>query len=181
MKNVLYILLIIPLFGFTQGQVDCSLLTVTDVIIQNDSITFEIYNADIMDSHYPYVSYSIDANGDTIQKGQLNWYVTPAGSASYYSYTNYGLNFVLPSNLLININYPLSIYFTYSNLTGDNPGDYTCELLYNPQMNIVNAELNQEKTLIKTIDILGREVKESPHKILIDIYDDGTSKKRIQF
>ena len=179
MKKLLHILLFFPLFGFAQGQVDCSLLSVTDVIIQNDSITFEIYNADTMDTHSPYVSYTLDANGDTIQKGQLNWYVTPAGSASYYYYTNYGLNFVLPANLLININYPLSIYFTYSNLTGENPGDYSCELLYNPQMDIVNTKIKQEKTLIKTIDILGREVNEITNKIFIEIYDDGSSKKHI--
>ena len=179
MKKLLHILHFFPLFGFAQGQVDCSLLSVTDVIIQNDSITFEIYNADTMDTHYPYVSYTLDANGDTIQKGQMNWYITPAGSSSYYYYTNYGLNFVLPTNLLININYPLSIYFTYSNLTGENPGDYTCELLYTPQMNIVNTKINQEKTLIKTIDILGREVNHITNKIFIEIYDDGSSKKNI--
>ena len=130
------------MFGLAQGQVDCSLLSVTDVINQNDSITFEIYNADTMDTHYPYVSYTLDDNGDTIQKGQLSWYVTPAGSTSYYYYTNYGLNFVLPSNLLININYPLSIYFTYSNLTGEIPGDYTCEVFYNPQNNSSSCEAN---------------------------------------
>ena len=85
----------------------------------------------------------------------------------------------MPTNLLININYPLSIYFTYSNLTGENPGDYNCELLYNPQMDIVNTKINQEKTLIKTIDILGREVNKTPNKIFIEIYDDGSSKKHI--
>ena len=109
----------------------------------------------------------------------MSWYVTPAGSASYYYYTNYGLNFVLPTNLLININYPLSIYFTYSNLTGENSGDYTCELLYNPQMEIVSPELILPKTLMKTIDILGREVNKTPNNIIIEIYDDGSSKKRI--
>ena len=179
MKKIFYLLLFSPLLGFTQGQVNCSLLSVTDVIIQNDSITFEIYNADTMDTHYPYVAYTLDANGDTIQKGQMSWYVTPAGSASYYYYTNYGLNFVLPTNLLININYPLSIYFTYSNLTGENSGDYTCELLYNPQMEIVSPELILPRTLMKTIDILGREVNKIPNNIIIEIYDDGSSKKRI--
>ena len=179
MKKIFYLLLFSPLLGFTQGQVNCSLLSVTDVIIQNDSITFEIYNADTMDTHYPYVAYTLDANRDTIQKGQMSWYVTPAGSASYYYYTNYGLNFVLPTNLLININYPLSIYFTYSNLTGENPGGYTCELLYNPQMDIVNTNINHEKKLVKTIDILGREVNKTPNNIIIEIYDDGSSKKRI--
>ena len=68
MKKIFYILLFIPLFGFSQTQVDCSLLTVTDVIFQNDSITFEIFNADTVDSHYPYVAFTLDANGDTHSK-----------------------------------------------------------------------------------------------------------------
>jgi len=77
------------------------------------------------------------------------------------------------------INYPLSIYFTYSNLTGENSGDYTCELFYNPQMDIVSPELIFPRTLMKTIDILGREVNKIPNNIIIEIYDDGSSKKRI--
>tara|TARA_B110000467_G_C18067169_1_gene339378 strand:- start:124 stop:636 length:513 start_codon:yes stop_codon:yes gene_type:complete len=167
------------MFGFGQGQVDCSLLSVTDVIIQNDSITFEIYNADTMDTHYPYVSFTLDANGDTIQSGQMNWYVTFSGTTSYYEYTNIWESFVIDSLSESNINYPLSIYFTYSNLTGDNPGDYTCELLYNPQMNIHNIDVSTDRLLIRTIDILGRETLDKPYKVLIDLYDDGSTQKRI--
>tara|TARA_B100000795_G_C22787022_1_gene435104 strand:- start:118 stop:666 length:549 start_codon:yes stop_codon:yes gene_type:complete len=179
MKKIFYLLLFSPLLGFTQGQVNCSLLSVTDVIIQNDSITFEIYNADTMDTHYPYVAYTLDANGDTIQKGQMSWYMTFAGTSSSYYYTNHSISYVMDSLTEFNVNYPLSIYFTYSNLTGENPGGYTCELLYNPQMDIVNSNINHEKKLVKTIDILGREVNNITNKIFIEIYDDGTSKKHI--
>ena len=118
MKRIFYILLIVPLFGFSQTQVDCSLLTVTDVVFQNDSITFEIFNADTVDSHYPYVAYTLDASGDTIQNGQMNYYMTFAGTSSTFLYTH-NLEFG-PLNLP-SIMYPLSIYFTYSNLTGENP------------------------------------------------------------
>lgn len=131
-----------PLLGFAQGQVDCSLLSVTDVIIQNDSITFEILNSDTMDTHYPYVSYTLDANGDTIQKGYLNYYMTFAGTSSFYYYTNFSPSFVMDSLTEFNVNYPLSIFFTYSNLTGENYGDYTCELYYNPQNNSSSCEAN---------------------------------------
>jgi len=179
MKKILFMLLIIPFTGLGQGQVNCSLLTVTNVIIQNDSITFEIYNADNMDTHYPYIAYTLDANSDTIQKGQMNWFVTPSETTSYYYYTNNGVNFVLPSILLININYPLHIYFKYSNLTGQNPGEYTCELLFSTITEVIYRAINPNKNLLKTIDILGREVKAGSHKILIDLFDDGTSKKRI--
>ena len=178
MKKLLYILLFVPLALFGQGQVDCSLLSVTDVIIQNDSITFEIYNADTMDTHYPYVAYTLDATGDTIQNGQMNWYVTPGEATSYYYYTH---NMEFGPLVLPSFEYPLSIYFTYTNFNGEDPGDYTCELLYYPEMEIINPEVNLEKTLLKTIDILGREVKNIPYKILIDLYDDGSTKKRIIF
>ena len=179
MKKVLHILFFFPLIGFAQGQVDCSLLSVTDVIIQNDSITFEIFNADTMDTHYPYVSYTLDANGDTVQKGHMDYYMTFAGTSSHYSYTNISGYFVMDSLSESTINYPLSIYFTYSNLTGESSGDYTCELFYNPQMEIISPELILPRTLMKTIDILGREVNKISNNIVIEIYDDGSSKKRI--
>jgi len=176
MKKLLYILLFVPLALFGQGQVDCSLLSVTDVIIQNDSITFEIYNADTMDTHYPYVAYTLDATGDTIQNGQMNWYVTPGEATSYYYYTH---NMEFGPLVLPSFEYPLFIYFTYTNFIGEDPGDYTCELLYYPQMEIINPELISPKTLIKTIDVLGKETNDKPFTILIDLYDDGSTQKRI--
>ncbi len=57
-------------------------------------------------------------------------------------------------------------------------GEYTCELLYNPSTKVINKEIYREKILLKTIDILGREVKKGQNKILIDILDDGSSNKR---
>ncbi|MEZ7931397.1 MAG: hypothetical protein QMC21_07740, partial [Flavobacteriales bacterium] len=70
MKNTTLILILITqLNAFGQGQVNCSLLQVTDVIIDNSnlSIDFGIYNGDTMDSHYPYIAFTIDNNSDTIQ------------------------------------------------------------------------------------------------------------------
>jgi len=75
-----------------------------------------------MDSHYPFIAYTIDALGDTIQSGNINWFVTPALDTSWYSYTISSQ--IIPA-------YPLSIHFVYTNLTGSNPGDYTCILTYN--------------------------------------------------
>ena len=176
MKKIFYILLFVPLIGFSQTQVDCSLLTVTDVIVKNDSITFEIFNADTVDSHYPYVSYTLDANGDTIQNGQMNYYMTFAGTSSSFLYTH-NLEFD-PLNLP-SIIYPLSIYFTYTNLTGENPGQYTCELIYNLQMDVNDIEPNLSKIKVNTIDILGRVSEDVSNKILIDVYDDGSTQKRL--
>ena len=176
MKRIFYILLFVPLFGFSQTQVDCSLLTLTDVVFQNDYITFEIFNADTVDIHYPYVAYTLDASGDTIQNGQMNYYMTFSGTSSYFLYTH-NLEFD-PLNLPF-IMYPLSIHFTYTNLTGVDPGQYTCELIYNPQMNMNDVEPNLSKIKVKTIDILGRASEDISNEILIDVYDDGSVQKRI--
>jgi hypothetical protein len=39
--------------------------------------------------------------------------------------------------------------------------------------------LNENKTLLKTIDILGRDSENKPFTPLIDLYDDGSAKKRM--
>ena len=172
MKNITLILILITqLNAFGQGQVNCSLLQVTDVIIDNSnlSIDFGIYNGDTMDSHYPYIAFTIDNNGDTIQHGDINWFVTPALDTSWYSYN-------LPSP--ISPSYPLNIYFVYSNLTGSNPGSDTCifnytqtitshieidertvKLFPNPSNDIITITLDQHSNgQIILTDILGKVV-----------------------
>ena len=172
MKNITLILILITqLNAFGQGQVNCSLLQVTDVIIDNSnlSIDFGIYNADTMDSHYPYIALTIDNSGDTIQHGDINWFVTPALDTSWYNYNLPGPT--SPS-------YPLTIYFIYSNLTGNNPGSDTCMLNYsqtttslieidnpivklfpNPSDNIINFNIkHQTHGQIILCDMLGREM-----------------------
>ena len=73
MKKLLVILLCLPLIGWTQGQINCSLLDVTDVVIENTNMTIDIaiYNGDTMDVHYPFIDYTIDDIGDTIQNGDI--------------------------------------------------------------------------------------------------------------
>jgi len=79
MKKLLFTLLLtIPFIGFGQGQVNCSLLDVTDVVIDNMTIDIAVYNGGTMDAHYPFIAYTIDDIGDTIQNGNINWFVTPA-------------------------------------------------------------------------------------------------------
>ncbi|MFT5071907.1 MAG: hypothetical protein ACI8V8_001878 [Chitinophagales bacterium] len=172
MKNITLILILITqLNAFGQGQVNCSLLQATDVIINNPnlSIDFGIYNGDTMDSHYPYIAFTIDNNGDTIQHGDISWFVTPALDTSWYSYN-------LPSP--ISPSYPLNIYFVYSNLTDSNPGSDTCILNYtqtitshieinerivklfpNPSKDIITITLDQHSNgQIILTDILGKVV-----------------------
>ncbi|MDG2228023.1 MAG: T9SS type A sorting domain-containing protein [Flavobacteriales bacterium] len=172
MKNITLILfLITQLNTFGQGKVNCSLLQVTDVIINNSNLSMEfgIYNGDTMDSHYPFIAFTIDNSGDTIQHGDINWFVTPALDTSWYNY-----------NLLgpISPSFPLNIYFVYSNLTGSNPGSDTCILNYtqtitshikidnrtvklfpNPSDNYITFNLkHQTHGQIILTDILGKEV-----------------------
>jgi hypothetical protein len=155
MKKLLLILLCLPLLGWTQGQVNCSLLDVTDVVINNTNMTIDIavYNGDTMDAHYPFISYTIDDIGDTIQNGNINWFVMPA--------------------------YPLSIYFTYTNLTGSNPGDYTCILTYNISPTNISDITGNKRNLVKITDMLGRDTKGANNQPLFYIYDDGTVEKKI--
>ena len=172
MKKLLLILLCLPLLGWTQGQVNCSLLDVTDVVINNTNMTIDIavYNGDTMDAHYPFISYTIDDIGDTIQNGNINWFVTPALDTAWYSYT---LSIpVMPA-------YPLSIYFTYTNLTGSNPGDYTCILTYNISPTNISDITGNKRNLVKITDMLGRDTKGANNQPLFYIYDDGTVEKKI--
>jgi hypothetical protein len=171
MKKLLLILLCLPMIGFGQGQVNCSLLEVTDVVIDNTNMTIDIavYNGDTMNSHYPFIDYTIDFLGDTIQTGDISWYVTPALDISWYSYTI--------SSPIIPV-YPLSLYFAYTNLTGFNPGDYTCILTYNiSPTNITDINIEGNRKCIRVIDVLGRDIKPQTNTPLIEIYDDGTVKK----
>ena len=173
-KKLLLILLCLPLIGWTQGQVNCSLLDVTDVVIENTNMTIDIaiYNGDTMDAHYPFIAYTIDDIGDTIQNGDINWFVTPALDTAWYSY-------ILSSS--VTPSYPLSIYFTYTNLTGTNPGDYTCFLTYNISPTSINdlvVELDVNRKCIKIIDVLGKEIYET-NQPLFYILNDGTVEKRI--
>jgi hypothetical protein len=173
-KKLLLILLCLPLIGWTQGQVNCSLLDVTDVVIENTNMTIDIaiYNGDTMDAHYPFIAYTIDDIGDTIQNGDINWFVTPALDTAWYSY-------ILSSS--VTPSYPLSIYFTYTNLTGTNPGDYTCFLTYNispTSINDLDVELDVNRKCIKIIDVLGKEIYET-NQPLFYIFNDGTVEKRL--
>jgi hypothetical protein len=173
MKKGLLILLCLPMVVFGQGQVNCSLLDVRDVVIDNTNMTIDIavYNGDTMDSHYPFIDYTIDFLGDTIQNGTMNWFVTPALDKSWYSYAI--------SSPIIPV-YPLRIYFAYTNLTGFNPGDYTCILTYNiSSTNITVIHVEENRKCIRVIDELGRDIKPKTNIPFIKIYDDGTVEKKL--
>jgi len=171
MKKLLHLLLCLPLIGFGQGTINCTLLTITDVVIDNTNLTVDIaiYNGNTMDTHYPHIAYTIDNNGDTIQNGDVNWFMTFALDTSWYSYTL--SNAISPS-------FPLTLYFVYDNLGG--LGWDTCMLIYNSiSTELFNLDNVINRKLVIITDILGRETKGTKNQPLFYIYDDGTVEKRI--
>ena len=139
MRKLLLVLLYLPMFGFGQGQVNCSLLNVTDVLIDNANLTIDIavYNGDTMHTHYPFIAYTIDDLGDTIQSGNISWFVTLGLDTSWYSYTL--SNPVIPA-------FPLSVYFVYSDFMSMQAIDDTCILSYDPSCDSVIVSFNQLDT-----------------------------------
>ena len=167
MKKLLLILLCLPIIGFGQTW-EIEYLSngydLNTVYFYNDTIGYAVGDNGAMIK-------TIDALGDTIQSGNISWFVTFASDTSWYSY--------MISSPIIPV-YPLSIYFVYSNLTGSNPGDYTCILTYNiSPTNISDINVGGNRKLQKTVDILGKETKPQTNTPLIEIYDDGTVEKRI--
>ena len=125
MKKLLLILLCFPMIGF--GQFLCSKLSVTDIAINSANMTIDItiYDENIGGQAYPYIAYTIDNLGDTIQIGSLNSFGNLGLDTSTYSYS---LN-SLP-------NYPLTIYYVFGTNTD------TCILSYHPSCDSVITNFN---------------------------------------
>jgi hypothetical protein len=154
------------------GNLNClDSLLITDVIIDNTNLTINIaiYNGYNSFLNYPYVAFTIDANGDTIQAGNMNLF-----GAFNYDTTWYNYSISSPS---LFPTYPLTSYFVYtSSLTFMSD---TCVLTYNSTPTaILYPSYNNEKEIIKITDLIGRESKQT-NQLLFYIYDDGTIEKKI--
>ena len=125
MKKLALILLCFPFYGF--GQFLCSKLSITDIAINSTNMTidFTIYDDNIGGQPYPYIAYTIDNLGDTIQTGSLNSFGNLGLDTSTYTYS---LN-SLP-------NYPLKVYYVYG-INAD-----TCILSYHPSCDSVITNFN---------------------------------------
>ena len=150
---------------------DCTdSLGVTDVVIDNSNLTMNIaiYNNYSFFLNYPYVAFTIDANGDTIQSGNMNLFGAINFDTTWY---NYSLsNAVFPT-------YPLTMYFVYSD--GSLVTD-TCILTYNSVPTVISdINVNRNIELIRIVDVLGRESKIIKKIPLFYIYNDGTVSKKI--
>ena len=121
-----------------------------------------------MQINYPYIGLVVDAMGDTIQDGSSWIFVQFAGDSVIYSYT---LNNVSPV-------YPLTVYFTYSDMMGG-MGTDTCVLSYAAPVGIPETP-TQAKRLLYVTDILGRTTHPAPARVLLYLYDDGSVEKKIR-
>jgi hypothetical protein len=152
---------------------DCTdSLEVTDVIIDNANLTMNIaiYNGYNSYLSMPYVAFTIDANGDTIQQGNMNLFGAINLDTSWY---NYSLSSAITPA------YPLTMYFVYVVSIGGSVTD-TCILTYNSTpTSITDINLMGNRKLISIVDVLGREIKGTKNEPLFYIYDDGTIEKRI--
>jgi len=150
---------------------DCTdSLEVTDVIIDNANLTMNIaiYNGYNYFLNYPYVAYTIDANGDTIQFGNMNLFGANNLVTTWYNYSI--SNVIFPAS-------PLTMYFVYSD--GSLVID-TCILTYNSTPTaITDIKESGDRKLISIADVLGRESKGIRNEPLFYIYDDGTIEKQI--
>ena len=173
MKKLLLILLYLPVIGFSQIVYipDCTdSLEVRNVIIDNTNLTMNIaiYNGYNLFLHAPYVAFTIDANGDTIQQGNPNLFGVSFFDTALCNYSI--LSSIIPT-------YPLTIYFVYH----VPPSDWdTCILTYNlVQTAITDINVSSNRKLISIVDILGRQNKGTKNRPLFYIYYDGTVEKRI--
>jgi len=154
--------------GFPQP--DCSFLEVSQVLIDETTMTIDIsiYNGDTVDINYPYIGLVVDAMGDTIQNGTASFFLQFALDTMTYGYA---LNSVSPV-------YPLTVYFAYSDLIGG-MGTDTCVLSYTPPIGITELP-SPDKHLLYITDVLGRTTQPIPSQILIYRYSDGSVEKKIQ-
>ena len=148
----------------------CDSFEVTDVVIDNCNLTIGIgvYNGLNCFLNYPYVAFTIDSSGDTIQDGNMNLFGAINLDTTWYHYSIQN-----PVNPI----YPLNIYFVYydPSMLKD-----TCILTYNLTPSVI-ADIKQigNRKLIGIIDVLGRKIKGIKNETLFYIYDDGEVEKRI--
>ena len=129
MKKLLLILLFSPFIGLSQSEVNCSLLEVLDVNIDNSNLIINIVISDSNSSgmQYPYIAYTVDGIGDTIQTGNINLFGTMGLDT-----TNYGYGISNPITPI----YPLSIFLVHTDFSTNGSTD-TCILSYHPSCDSV--------------------------------------------
>tara|TARA_B100000900_G_scaffold327651_1_gene287802 strand:+ start:4191 stop:5036 length:846 start_codon:yes stop_codon:yes gene_type:complete len=126
MKKLLLILLFLPMVGFGKMLINCSSLKALNFDVDNMNLIVDISisNTDSLGLQYPFIAYTLDYSGDTIQSGNINLFGTMGLDTTVYSYS-------LSSQ--VNPIYPLSIFLVHTNF-GVND---TCILNYHPSCDSV--------------------------------------------
>ena len=135
MKKLIIILLFLPFIGLSQSQVNCSLLEVLDVNIDNSNLIINIVISDGNSSgmQYPYIAYTVDGIGDTIQTGNINLFGTMGLDT-----TNYGYGISNPITPI----YPLRIFLVHTDFSTTGSTTDTCVLSYHPSCDSVITTFN---------------------------------------
>tara|TARA_B100001093_G_scaffold508406_1_gene570543 strand:+ start:1724 stop:2533 length:810 start_codon:yes stop_codon:yes gene_type:complete len=112
--------------GSGKTLVNCSSLKAVNVDFNNMNLIVDISisNTDSMGLQYPFIAYTLDYSGDTIQSGNINLFGTMGLDTTVYSYS-------LSSQ--VSPIYPLSIFLVHTNF-GVND---TCILNYHPSCDSV--------------------------------------------
>ena len=140
MKKLILIYSLILSF-FTEAQsAKCILIALLDLSYSNSTGEFRvsIYNGNAT-LNYPGVAFTLDALGDTLQKSANNWafYTHPQSDTVSYNTTIYNY----PNT--INPSFPLSVYFTYSSMSGFD----TCVLTYTSNSTFIEQSVENTTSI----------------------------------
>ena len=108
MRNIINLLFLIPILGVTQGPIDCSSLSVNELVIDDENFNIEItiHNGDTISPQYTYLSQIIDNKGDSVQLGRrMDHFAHIRNNTEVYHYH-------LSEKILIS--YPIKIHFEYT-------------------------------------------------------------------
>ena len=138
-KLILISSLILSFVSQAQSSI-CDSLEVIDISYSNSSGEFilSIYYGGSSQLNYPGVAFTLDSIGDTLQKAQYSWmtYFHYLDTLAYnYTIHNY------PNT--INPSFPLSVYFTYSSMSGFD----TCVLTYSSNSTFIEQSVENTTSI----------------------------------
>jgi hypothetical protein len=178
MKTLLLILLCIPMMSFGQTHtIDDYNITLTDDASVSDFYQNTYYNAlDAVEISWQIITDSMPNNWDfSICFPMCTAIGVANGSGNFNPNTQQYLNCHFYPN-----NTPGTGVLRMEITTNQNYIDtVTWTGIATSSLNIQNIDISQNKVLIKTIDLLGRETPFKPNTPLIYIYDDGTVEKKM--
>ena len=140
MKKLILIYSLILSFVTEAQSAKCILIELLDLSYSNSTGEFRvsIYNGNAT-LNYPGVAFTLDALGDTLQKSANNWafYTHPQSDTVSYNTTIHNY----PNT--INPSFPLSVYFTYSSMSGFD----TCVLTYSSNSTFIEQSVENTTSI----------------------------------